>query len=56
MFVSDGTVASLSFKGGKALFRSKYVETKDFVAERQAGKLFCHHPPSIPMSSGATST
>ena len=55
MFVSYGTVASLSFKGGKAFFRSKYVETKVFVTERHAGKLFCHHPLSIPMSS-ATST
>lgn len=51
MFVGDGMVTSLSFKGGKAFFRSKFVETKDFVTERQAGKLFCHHPLSIPTSS-----
>jgi len=38
MFDGDGMVTSLSFKGGKAFFRSKYVETKEFVAERQAGK------------------
>ena len=37
-FDGDGFIHSMSFKGGKASYRSRFVRTKGFQAEQEAGR------------------
>lgn len=37
-FDGDGLVASFSFSGGRAYYRSRFVQTEGYLAERQAGR------------------
>jgi len=38
-FDGDGMVCAISFRGGRAYFRNRFVRTAAFLAEREAGKM-----------------
>ena len=37
-FDGDGMINSIAFKGGKAFYRNKFVETEGYIAEQKSGK------------------
>ncbi|MBF2056035.1 MAG: carotenoid oxygenase family protein [Cyanobacterium sp. T60_A2020_053] len=38
-FDGDGMICGFSFEGGRCFFRNRYVKTKEFLAEKEAGKM-----------------
>ncbi len=48
LFEGDGLITAVTFKDGKAVFRSRFVETEAFKLERSAGKILYRCFTNIP--------